>query len=191
MFGCCNTLFPSCCRCRQCGNPQPPVPAPFFPPLPPTPPTPTPKLRGLEATFTAGSGATVADGFPIPFNELVSNNAIGASFATGSITLTLPGTYLVHWWVALDPTLPPAVEKSGQAAQAGQTATEIGFAASLNGEILSGAYAPCGTGQISGSALVTVTSSPSTLQIVNDSGENVTLAEIPTAQAGVTVTQLS
>ena len=190
MFGCCNNLFSSTCRCNRCsGNATViPVPTPVIPPVTPTP-TGNLRLRGLEATLTAGSGGTVANGFPIPFNNLVSNNAIGASFVTGAITLNRPGTYLVNWWVAMNAT-EDAESANDQTATVGQSDSQLSFSAALNGNIVSGSYAPCGTGQISGSTLVTVTNTPSTLQIVNSSGQNVLLAST-TAQAGVTVTQLA
>ena len=190
MFGCCNNLFSNTCRCSRscsggsscCGRP---IPVPIFPPIPtPTPTPPAPQLRGLEATFTAGAGATVANGFPIPFNSLLSNNLNGGSFVTGAITLSRPGTYLVNWWVAIG-------EQGDVATKgAGGRPSQIGFSTTLNGAVVSTSYAPCGTGQISGSALVTVQSTPATLQIVNGSGENVVLAST-TAQAGVVVTQLA
>ncbi|HCU56355.1 MAG TPA: hypothetical protein DIC18_03355 [Clostridiales bacterium] len=196
MFGCCNSLFSSSCRCRRCngcGNscggitPMPiPVPTPI--PTPPSP-TPIPRLRGLEATLTAGSGGTVANGFPIPFNNLVSNNAIGANFVTGAVTLTRPGTYLVNWWVATDIDEPNAATKD-QAATVRQAGRQISFSVALNGSIVSGSYAPCWAGQVNGSSLVTVQSTPATLQIVNSSGQNVLLAQT-TAQAGMTITQLA
>ena len=146
-------------------------------------------MRGVEATLTAGSGGTVANGFPIPFNNLVSNNALGASFVTGAITLNRTGTYLVNWWVALGDAA-EAETVGDQTPTVGQGANELFFSAALNGNIVSGSCAPSGTGQISGSTLVSVTNTPSTLQIVNSSGQNVLLAET-TAQAGVTVTQLA
>lgn len=187
MFGCCNSLFSNTCRCQggcsSCGRPTP-APIPVFPPLPTPTPTPTPpQLRGLQATLTAASGGTVANDFPIPFNNLISNNALGASFVTGAITLSRPGTYLVNWWVAMG-------EGGDVATQGAGGPSQIGFSTTLNGAVVSTSYAPCGTGQISGNALVTVQSTPATLQIVNGSGENVVLAST-TAQAGITVTQLS
>ncbi|MBQ7712319.1 MAG: hypothetical protein IJT69_00735 [Clostridia bacterium] len=188
MFGCCNNLFSNTCRCNNggtsCGGGVP-SPIPVFPPMPPTPtPTPpAPQLRGFEATFTAGAGATVADGFPIPFNNLVSNNVLGASFVTGAVILNRPGTYLVNWWVAMG-------EQGDVATQGAGGPSQIGFSTTLNGAVVSTSYAPCGTGQISGSALVTAQSTPATLQIVNGSGENVVLAST-TTQAGVVVTQLA
>ena len=199
MFGCCNNLFSSSCRCHQgcnrscgCGqNPIPPAPTPIFPPMPtPTPQPVTPQLRGLEATLTAGSGGTVANGFPIPFNDLISNNVLGASFVTGAVTLTRPGTYLVNWWVALDPSDLSAADSEEQTTTNDQVTSELSFAVALNGDVLSGSYAPEGIGQMGGSAFVTVQSAPSALQIVNNSGENVLLAET-TVQAGMTVTQLA
>ena len=198
MFGCCNNLFSSSCRCNRCNScdrcsgGSTVLPVPIFPPVTPTP-TPTPteplRLRGVEATLTAGSGGTVANGFPIPFNNLVSNNAIGASFVTGAITLNRSGTYLVNWWVAMGET-EDAEAANGQTATTGGAAPELSFSAALNGNIVSGSYAPSGTGQISGSALVTVMNTPSTLQVVNSSGGNVLLAQT-SVQAGVTVTQLA
>lgn len=198
MFGCCNNLFSNCCRCNRCnrcnscscGGSPTPLPIHVFPPMPPTPtPTPpAPQLRGLEATFTAGAGATVADGFPIPFNNLVSNNVLGASFVTGAVILNRPGTYLVNWWVAPE-IAQPAVEKERKAAVA-QVYDEVSFAVTLNGQTVSGACAPSGTGQLSGSTFVTVTNTPSTLQVVNASGDNVFLAEVST-QAGLSITQFS
>ena len=199
MFGCCNNLFSNTCRCLRgngcssCGQQgATPTPIPVFPPIPtptPTPPPTAPQLRGLEATLTAGSGGTVVDGFPIPFNNLISNNARGASFVTGSITLNKPGTYLVNWWVAPDISV-AAAETDGQSSVAAQVAEEISFAVALNGQIVSGSCAPVGTGQITGSTLVTVTNTPATLQIVNDSGDNVVFATV-SAQAGVTVIQFA
>ena len=196
MFGCCNNLFSNTCRCNRCnrgnscscGGRPTPLSLPVFPPLPIPTPTP-PQLRGLQATLTAASGGTVADDFPIPFNNLISNNALGASFVTGTVTLSRPGTYLVNWWVAPEIAV-AAVEADGQGSKAVQTATEISFAVSLNGQIISGSCAPVGTGQISGTALVTVTTTPATLQIVNDSGDGIVLAEV-SAQAGLSITQFS
>ena len=190
MFGCCNSLFSNSCRCSCCnGNSSScgsggVTPSPVFPPLPPPAPTPMPTLRGLEAAFTAGSGATVANGFPIPFDTLISNNAVGASFSTGAIVLNRPGTYLVNWWVATD-NADQAVTET-----AGQTGAELSFSAALDGSVIASAYAPTGTGQVSGAGLVTVKSTPATLQIVNNSGGNVVLAQT-TEQAGVVVTQFA
>ena len=164
------------------------MPIPVFPPLPtPTPVPAPPQLRGLETNLTAGAGGTVADGFPIPFNKLISNNALGASFVTGAVTLTKSGTYLVNWWVA--PEISAAAEETGSAT-AGQVSEEISFAVSVNGQIVSGSCAPVGTGQVSGSTLITVTSAPTTVQIVNDSGENVILSSV-SAQAGMTIVQFA
>lgn len=195
MFGCCNNLFSSTCRCTRCntscGGNVTPLPTPIFPPVipPVNPPVTPPQLRGLEATLTAGSGGTVANGFPIPFNNLVSNNVLGASFVTGAINLTRSGTYLVNWWVATEIGETDAASQ-GQTEPTGDAEPQLSFSAALNGDIVSGSYAPYGTGQVGGSTFVTVQNAPATLQIVNSSGSNVLLAET-TAQAGVTVTQLA
>ncbi|GEM_PF-2319945 len=189
MFGCCNSLLGSSCRCacqRRClgGGGSPTFPNPFPPVNPPvTPPVQPARLRGTEVLLTGASGGTLANGFPIPFNNLVSNNALGVTFTTSSVTIARSGTYLVNWWVALEE--PVEVEN----AAAGQNAG-IAFSATLNGSVVSTSYAPGGTDQFSGTALVTVTNTPATLQIINNSGCNVVFGEAG-AQAGMTVTQFA
>lgn len=193
MFGCCNNLFSSSCRCNRCCNnnsggntPVVPIPTPIFPPL--NPPTPPARLRGTEVALTGAAGATIADGAPVPFNVLVSNNTLGVTFipGSGSVAFGRAGTYLVNWWVALGEEI--ATQNGDEAKGAN---TETAFSVKLNGSVVSSAYAGSGAAQISGSSLVTVSSVPSVMQLVNNTGCSLTFAGGTSGQAGLTVTQLA
>ena len=198
MFGCCNNLFSNSCRCNRCnscnrcnGNTGVvPIPTPIFPPFPTPTPTPNPsvRLRGLQAALTDSAGDPVADGAAVPFNSLISDNTLGVTFLPGSGTFTFgrAGTYLVNWWMALGEGAAVSGAESSTAAN-GATA----FSLTLNGTVVASAFAGAGAGQISGSALVTVSSVPSAMQLINDTGWGVTFAEGTARQAGVTVTQLA
>ena len=159
---------------------------PIFPPL--NPPTPPARLRGTEVALTGSAGATIADGAPVPFNVLVSNNTLGVTFipGSGSVTFGRAGTYLVNWWVALGEEI---ATQNGDQAKGANTATA--FSVKLNGSVVSSAYAGSGAAQISGSSLVTVSSVPSVMQLVNNTGCSLTFAAGTSGQAGLTVTQLA
>ena len=181
MFGCCNNLFSSCCRCgRGCGcnrgggAPVYPFPTPVFPPV--TPPQPQ-RLRGMQLSLTGQSGGTLAVGALIPFDTINTNNTLGVSYAqgSGSIVISRAGTYLVNWWIALENAQP--VER-------------LSFATSASGVDVQTSYIDIGSGQIFGTAIVNVTSVPTTLQLVNRSDDTVTYASVRT-QAGLTLTQLA
>ena len=136
----------------------------------------------MEVALTGAPGGTVPNGGAIPFNQLLSNTTLGGSFTPGvtGVTLNRAGTYLVNWWVAVD--CDPPVEK--------ETEIEVGFSVNVNGSVVSTAYAGVGTGQIAGSAVVTVTSAPAVLSLVNASGISVSYADTA-SQAGMTVMQLA
>ena len=176
MFGCCNTLFSSCCRggcgCRCAGfTPQP------MPPMPPvTPPSP-PRLRGMQLSLVGSSGGTVDAGHPVSFDAVNTNNTLGVSYTpgSGSVTLSKTGTYLVNWWVAVENA---------------QTAEALIFATSQNGSDVQSSYSDIGGGQVYGTAIINVTSVPTTLQLINRSSAEVTYVTAA-GQAGMTITQFA
>jgi len=179
MFGCCNRFFSSSCRCNGCGcsgvtPPPTPTPMPIFPPV--TPPT-APQLRGMQVSLVGSSGGTVEQGACVAFDALNSNNTLGVSYTPGSgkVNVARTGTYLVNWWVAIENA---------------QTATSLAFALSLNGSDVQTSYSDIGGGQIYGTAIVTVSSIPATLTLVNRSGDAVTLVTAG-GQAGMTLTQFA
>ena len=175
MFGCCNPFFSSPCRCNSCccGR-MSPAPAPIFPPV--TPP-PAPQLRGMQLSLEGSSGGTAAANASVPFDTVDANNTLGVSYTagSGSVTIGRTGTYLVNWWVSIAGT---------------QTAQSLAFAVSLNGSDVQTSYSDIGGGQVTGSAVVNVTSIPTTLQLINRSAAAVTYATAG-VQAGLTLTQLA
>ena len=202
MFGCCNNLFSTGCRCNRCnrcnqcsgnnGSGFLPTPIPIFPPL--TPVTPQPRqLRGLQIALNGSSGGSIASGATVPFNTLVADTISDAAFvpANGTITLGRAGSYLVNWWVGMGGiSLSPEDEpESTSVSGDGNNDVAPAFGVALNGSTVSTAYAGAGAGQIFGTAIVNVTSVPSTLSLVNLSGSSVTYATAA-GQAGLTVTAL-
>lgn len=172
MFGCCNSLFSSCCRCGQrCGNPPP---VPIYPPV--VPPAP-PQLRGMQISLTGSSAGSVAQGGCVPFDTVDSNNTLGVSTTPGSgmITISRAGTYLVNWWIATEN------------AQSAETMT---IELSLNGAVVQTSCSDIGGGQVYGTAIVRVSSLPSVLKLTNVSGDAVTLVTAD-QQAGMTITQFA
>ena len=178
MFGCCNDLFSSCCRCgRGCGcnrggTPVYPVPTPIFPPV--VPPQPQ-RLRGMQLSLTGQSAGTLAEGAAVPFDTVNVNNTLGVSYSQGVITISRTGTYLVNWWIAFENE---------------QTAEKLSFATSTGGVDVQTSNVDIGGGQVYGTAIVNVTSVPTTLQLVNRSGDDITYATVG-VQAGLTLTQLA
>jgi len=177
MFGCCNTLFSSpFCRNRCFGDfaPVPPAPSPSFPPV--TPPAP-PLLRGMQLSLVGSSAGSIAQGDNVCFDAVDVNNTLGVSYApgSGSVTVARTGTYLVNWWIAVENA---------------QSAEMLAFALSLNGSDQQTVYSDIGGGQIFGSAIVTVSSLPATLSLVNRSSGEVTLATAA-KQGGLTLAQLA
>lgn len=143
----------------------------------PAGPTEKASLLGIETSLTGSSAGSIADDAPIAFDTVDLNNANGISYSatSGTYTFQNAGTYLVNWWVALQCT---------------QTVTQIAFAVSVNGTDVSAAYADVGDGQVSGTALIQITSAPATVQLLNVSGGAVTLAAVA-EQAGATILQIA
>ncbi len=138
---------------------------------------PTVALRGIETSLTNASGGTLADGSPVLFNNTVSNNTIGGTYAsaTGTFTLTEPGTYLINWWVALG---------TAQATQA------TAFSLTANGTPARTAYTGANAGEINGTSLITVGDSPVSIRLVNNSGFSIQYA-VANVQSGATITQVA
>ena len=131
----------------------------------------------MQLSLEGSSGGTVAANASVPFDTVDANNTLGVSYTagSGSVTIGRTGTYLVNWWVSIAGT---------------QTAQSLAFAVSLNGSDVQTSYSDIGGGQIYGTAIVTVSSIPATLSLVNRSGDAVTYATAE-GQSGLTLTQLA
>ncbi|MDR1116862.1 MAG: hypothetical protein LBL09_01270 [Oscillospiraceae bacterium] len=83
----------------------------------------------------------------------------------------MAGNYYVTWWVAVDGT-------AGSA--------DVSFAVDVDGSPYSTGSMPIVTGQVSGSALVTVGATPATISLINVSGNTIALAGTP-VQANIVI----
>ncbi len=94
--------------------------------------------------------------------------------ATGVFTITRVGNYLVSWQVAIDGTdLDPMAT----------------FSLRVNGVDVASSSLPVITGQLSGTALITV-AAPTTVALVNTSGYTVYYADVP-VQANIVITDVN
>ena len=137
-------------------------------PTGPTGPTgaagPGAQLRGIEVLLTTGE--TVANGSPVIFNTVVNDQSINISYntVTGVATITATGIYYVSWWISTDGAGP---------------STYVEFSTQINGSGGIPADSPIVTGQLNGSALVTVGAVPATVQIINTTGQDVFYGTTP------------
>jgi hypothetical protein len=118
----------------------------------------------------------IPDGFQITFDTITNDQAndISYSLATGAFTITAPGNYYVSWWVAVDGSDGPIV---------------LSFAVTLNGGSGVLGSAPTITGQIIGSALITVAAAPASLTLNNVTGAAIVLADTP-VQANLVIIEV-
>ena len=127
------------------------------------------ELNDLEATG-------VADQANVLFNEIVNDQdpTMVYNAATGEFTITRTGNYLVSWQVVVDGTdVDPLVI----------------FTLRVNGLDYTSSTLPGITGQLSGSAFVTVLAA-ATFDLVNTSGYTVFYADVP-VQANIVITDVS
>ena len=131
----------------------------------------------MQLSLVGSSAGTVAHGANVAFDALDSNNTLSVSYTpgSGSIIIGRTGTYLVNWWVAMENA---------------QSTESVAFALSLNGSDVATSYSDIGGGQIYGTAIVNVSSIPSTLSLINRSGNDVSLVTAA-GQGGLTLTQLA
>ncbi|SDN23428.1 collagen-like protein [Acetanaerobacterium elongatum] len=154
-------------------------------PLGPTGPTgptgpqgATTMIRGVEYQAQTRQAEGVATGSNVLFDTMVNGQDLTITYnnATGVFTIPRTGNFLVNWQVAIDgsdlgPSATFTLIETG--------AVSISIAAST----------PVILGQVSGSALVTVSGS-ATLRLANSSGYTIFLADIP-VQANITIIDVS
>ncbi len=125
----------------------------------------TTRLRGIQAQLGGVvGGSTIADGSVVVFDNVVVDMAPSVTYSdvTGEFTILAAGNYFVAWWVAI----------AGAAA-----ATNVSFAIQLNGAGNVFATTPNLIGNLDGTAFVSVGSVPSTIRLVNLTGDTVFLPE--------------
>lgn len=133
-------------------------------------------LAGVQAQLIGSASATLANGANVVFNTLLNTTSPSITYAagTGIFTISAPSTYLVTWWVSVDGTDGPAT---------------VAFALRLNGTTDIPSTLPAVTGQINGSALITVGTVPTTAALVNTTGAAILFGAVP-VQANIVFTQV-
>lgn len=127
------------------------------------PPVGLTQIRGIQTQLTNEGTTLLPNNDTIIFNELINDQSSDISYnaTTGEFTITKPGNYYVSWWVATD----------------GSTAvTNMNFSVAINGIPHSTGSSPIVTGQVSGTELITVVSSPTVVTLVNTSADDILIA---------------
>jgi len=120
------------------------------------------ELEGAQVQLQ-GDVLTIADGAPVIFDTLITDNSSGIAYdaITGEITITESGTYYINWWFSADGS-PIA------------TTIDLSIVTSTGGIIT--ASNPVLSGQMSGNALLDITASvgtPVTIQLINTTGNEI------------------
>jgi len=130
----------------------------------------------MESNLVAGGLSTLADGDPVPFDNIQrSNGAISYTLNSGEFVISETGYYLINWWVATD---------------GAQSVTTITFDLQLNGITESQTASATVSGQVTGTSLIVVEEIPSTLELVNNTGANIFVAQT-VVQADITIVRVS
>ena len=114
---------------------------------------------------------------PIVFNTVLNDQSPNIAYdaVSGTFTISAVGNYYVDWWVAI--------------ISAGLSLTSS-FGISVNGGAPIIGESPLITGQVSGNALITVAAAPATVQLVNTTGNIVTLS-LADVQANITILEVT
>jgi hypothetical protein len=134
-------------------------------------------LRGVQVQLVDNGKQTVADGANVIFDTIVNLQSSDISYnaLTGEFTITRTGNYSVVWWVATDGT-------------GVNDAVYFSLKVDGGGDVTSSS--PLVTGQISGSALVTISTTPAILTLVNTSNDIVIFAGL-SVQANLVITEVT
>ena len=136
------------------------------------------QLRGIQVQLLTDTILTIDDGDPLIFNTIVNDQSLNINYSTvtGQFTITAPGNYFVTWWVDTD----------GAGA-----ALQVSFGVSLNGGAANIGASPIVTGQVTGTALLSVGAVPATVELVNATGDVVFIPTITPVQANMIITEVS
>ena len=133
------------------------------------------QLRGIQVQLVGRGSDAVDDGENVVFDTIrnLQSSDINYNTQTGEFTITRSGNYSVTWWVSTDGT---------------GALNAIYFSLRINGDGDITSSSPVVTGQISGSALITIENTPSTVTLVNTSNDLVIYAGL-SVQANLVITE--
>lgn len=134
----------------------------------------TQELRSVQANLSTGAGVVLTPGETIGFDSLIvnQNKFVFYDYTTGELVINTTGNFLLSWWV-------------GIAGAAGSTPCVSVY---QNGGSIATSCLPSSSGQLNGSAAITVAFAPARIKLVNTSPFNVTLSN-GGVQAGLVLTQ--
>ena len=134
-------------------------------------------LKGLQLQLVGGKGSTIAVNDTVIFDSAINDQTTDISYQplTGVFTIYTTGNYFVSWWVA------------SEGADANNL---IQFSIITNALGNAAGATPLVTGQVSGTAFISVLSTPTALVLRNTSMNNITLSET-SAQANIVILQIS
>ena len=135
--------------------------------------SPAPAFGGIQAQLTDGRLSIVSDRETIVFNSFLNNQSSDISYnqATGEFTITKAGDYYVSWWVTTNGS---------------SQFTNMSFSIAVNGVPHSIGTSPIVSGQVSGSELITVGATPATITLINNSSNDIRIANTP-VQANIVI----
>ncbi len=130
-------------------------------------------LEGFQAQLQGSPGTLIADSANVIFDTIINGQSESISYmaATGEFTISEAGNYYIKWWVATDGSAGPV---------------NMVFSVVVDGISLSLGNSPIVTGQVDGDAFITVSGSPITVTLANQTGADVVFANIP-VQADITI----
>jgi hypothetical protein len=125
------------------------------------------------------SGGTITNGANVLFDTVINAPSANITYnaGIGMFSINEPGTYYISWWVNTD------------GAEA-ETTTSFGVNVVSGPTILAYSPAPVVTLQLSGNALLTVTTTPTEFSLFNNSGATVDYGTSP-IQADLTIIEVS
>ncbi len=139
--------------------------------------TPESMLGGIQAQRTNATGTIIPIGGNVIFDTVLNDQSDNISYnsTTGEFTITKPGNYYVDWWVS---------------ARSEEGSLYTAFTLEVNGVPYSTASSLSGIEQLSGEALLTVTTVPTTIRLVNTSDDRVIIGALP-VQANIVIAEVT
>ena len=127
--------------------------------------------------LVGGGQSLIPPGGNIIFDTAINAQSPDISYdpLSGLFTVNQPGNYFISWWVATD----------GAGAS-----TNLWFSVQVSALSPVPGATPIVTGQLNGSAFVTVSSAPATVGLLNTTANTIALASTP-VQANLVILQIS
>lgn len=130
-------------------------------------------LEGIQAQLQGSPSVIIADGANVIFDTIINDQSESISYnpVTGEFTISEAGNYYIQWWVTTDGSGGPV---------------NMIFSVLVDGNEVAQGNSPIVTGQVEGDAFITVSDTPVTVALVNQTGAEVLYANIP-VQANITI----